>query len=281
MWEHIYVEELDDIEKIQNYEVCIVGAWVPPYNLLVPRLKPRVWWLITSPLLQMELGGVEWPFLHQILSNDKVEKVWFGDKGLEKVFPEKGIHLPYPVHLETFLNYPRPLCETKKDIGLFTALSNPQKNIMVQLAAIKLVQNETTVELHVNGLPPLYRSFADKIGLKYVDHGWLQPQDYLSLLSKLRVQTHVFLSESFSYATLESMMLGTPCIVSPCVSRIIDAGIVVSSVDEPSEIAECVLDLLSMHAEDYRVCCETQRKRALQLAEENNYLIRVTLKKYL
>lgn len=270
-----------NIAEANKYDVCIFGAWVPTYSVILPQITTHIWSLWTSPLLQMELGGVEWAFLHQILFNDKVEKVWFGDRGLESIFPEKGFHMPYPVSTESFMNLPEE--KEKKDIGMLTALSNPQKNVMTQLAAVKLVQNNKPETLHVNGLPPIYKSFADRIGLSYIDHGFLPEDEYDRLLRGLKVQSHIFLSESFSYATMESVLLGTPCVVSPCVAENlgIDEVFQVNDVDDPTEIAGAIENILTVGEGTYRQFCDSQKKCALRVAEDNNYLIRVTLKKYL
>jgi len=158
-----------------------------------------------------------------------------------------------------------------KGVGLFSALHNKQKNVLTQFLALKKLQQKQDVMLHTNKLTSTQRTFANLLGVKFEDHGYLLEKEFFSLVQSVQVQTHVFLSESFSYATMESIILGTPCIMSLKVAKnmgISNPDVIVNDVDDSDEMASKLEKLLVR--EDFAAFQETIRQTGTETAERNN-----------
>ena len=124
------------------------------------------------------------------------------------LYPKKGFHHPYP------LSYAPQVPQPKEPIITLMCPDKPSKNVFNQLIAVALVQRERPeLVLHTNiqDLRGLERQ------LKVVQHPWLPRPEYHQLLASAQVNLAASLAETFSYQAAESLLLGTPCILTQAV----------------------------------------------------------------
>ncbi len=276
---------LDELQfPVKDYDICILAAWHPSYNMLLDQIHAEKWIVWTSPFLQSELTNVEIQFLDYILRNDQIEKVWIGDKTCAKVLEDnpKTFHCPYPLNIESIQPYWKYV-EKENYIGIFLPFRNPQKNILTQLGAIKLLQKDfPDLELHTNGMTPTQQRFAQTLGINYIDHGWLPEKNYFRLIQQCKVISHVTLSESFAYSVFDAMYLKTPVIVSKTIAEnfnfVDDVNtLTVKNPDNPVEIYQKLKHIVSLSDYEYELLCESTQIHSITHAEHQNLLLKESL----
>ena len=277
---HIY---LKDIRRVDSGDIAIFGAWSPnEYPIAIRRCKAKkkiISW--ASPLLQTELAGVESEYLNTILnllSKNVIQGLWVIDEGNYKVLKREGVfYTPTPFSVEQLKKY-RMKEKDKEGVNLFT-IFHPRKNVMVQLSAAKLAQEQHVFMLFTNGMPPVYQQFANSIGLNFYDWGFLPLSDYFSWLSSARVSLNVFLSEAFAYTCAEALGLGVPVLMSPVVAKNmgIDGGkLVVNDISSAEEISSRIHAILQSDGKSYRKLCENCIKGVGETAQKNNAVVKQT-----
>ena len=262
---------LEDLKAVPSASIVVFAAWHPSYNALMSKIDAKKFVCWTSPALQTELNDPEIEFLSYVIRHEEISGIWFGDDHLAKTFNERGFYLPYPIDISQIYQY-KTENQPKKDVGLFSALQNKQKNVLTQFVAFKMLQQKyADVILHTNRLSPTQRTFATILGIKFAEHGYLPDKEFFTLVQSVKGQSHVFLSESFSYATMESIILGTPCLMSVKVAKnmgIDEPELTVKDVDDSDEIAEKLEQLLTR--EDYDLFREKVRVLGTDTAEKHN-----------
>ena len=240
LWTHIPLETL---QLPLEADRIIFGGAHPVYHVLLDRIPQEKWVLWTSPLLQTELARVEMEQLLYFMREPRIRHVWFGEKEAKNAFGGKSVHAPYPIAVDRVK--PSGPHENKQGIGFFVPFTNPQKNVFNQLAAVKLFQEtHKEVSLWTGGLTPEQTRFAEAGGLQYKDIGWRTGRDYYDDLHQRMMSLHVSLSESFGYGALDSMLLDTPCLVSPAMPWIPKGlGLVCGDPSNPQTIANCISEL--------------------------------------
>ena len=274
--EHIY---LSDLHRITKADTAIFGAWSPSYATAIRRCKAKkkiISW--ASPLLQTELAGVESEYLNTILNllnKNVIQRLWIIDKNNYDVLKREGVfYTPTPFSVERLKEY-RMKEKDKEGVNLFT-IFHPRKNVMVQLSAAKLAQEENGFMLFTNGMPSMYQQFANSIGLNFYDWGFLPETDYFSWLASSRLLLQVTLSEAFCYVATEALGLLVPTIVSPVIadnlsfpSKIRDA-LVVEDVSNPREVAEKIVSILKLDGEKYKKLSEECYNVVAKVEKDNN-----------
>lgn len=274
--EHIY---LNDLHKVTQEDTAIFGAWHPQYSTAIRRCKAKekvVHW--ASPLLQTELAQIEAGYLDtilQLLDKQIIQKLWVIDANNYVVLNlrrEGVFYTPTPFSVNNLKEYQQ---DERSDVSFFT-IFHPRKNCMVQLAAAKLAQEQHEFMLFTNGMSPLYRSFADSIGLQFYDWGFLPQSDYFFWLASSKLSLNVFLSEAFAYTCADALALSIPTIVSPVVAnnfcyppKIWDT-LVVTDVSDSLEIAEKIEGILNLDGKEYRDLSKTCYNTVLNVAKRNN-----------
>lgn len=172
---------------------------------------------------------------------------------------------PYPLDVKRVLAHEAEV-EKEDAIGMFLPFHNKQKNVYGQLAACKILQRDNQLKLYTNGMSPSQRRFANILGLSYKDLGFLPEDEYYRWIQKFKLMLHITLSESFAYAVMDALLLGTPCLVSPAINWVDPSlGLTVENLDSPVEIAEKMEEVIASPPLTERV-----QEHALKVAEENN-----------
>lgn len=245
-WQFIRLD--DEPVALPMADVYILGAWHPYYERLLELLPPRaavgVCW--TSSLGEMELNApVEREYLEWVLTHRRIGFVWFGDPSLAKLYPERGFHHCYPI-----LYAPQEPQAHKQDIITLFCPDKPGKNILNQLAAVQMLQQEQPeLVLHTNVR-------QDWPGLRLVRHGWLPRPEYEALLASARVNLAVTWSETFAYQVAEAVLLGTPSVVGPATSWVLKSYYTASNPNSPQEIC---ISLKQVLADSQDWCLKMQR----------------------
>jgi len=275
--QHIY---LDTINRCTADDIVVFGAWHQAYAVPIRRCKASMKIIeFSSPLLQQELTQVEATYFTTILSmldRNYIQGIWLVDRDNYETFSKVNdniFYTPHPFDPAPYKMYQHESTE-KSDVAFFTVFTNRQKNVLTQLAAARCAQNDLEFKLYVNGLPEQYRQFADMIGLKYNDLGWLPHDDYHAWLGSMRLLIQVSLSEAFSYVAAESMALGTPVLMSPVVARTMGVALKIFDCSCVSEIANAISCLLQLPAEQYQEYSEMYQRTIADRAEQSNKEVR-------
>lgn len=132
-------------------------------------------------------------------------------------------------------------------LGVFGS-GQPWKNMECQLLAASLVPNAT---IHVQN-PPDARSVITTMGIRYEAHPYITTDaEYYALIGSMTVNLCVSLSETYSYLTAESLLMGTPVLTSHItpILRNITHGHVLSVCktawfDDPMAIAYAIRNVI-------------------------------------
>ena len=213
--------------------VYILGAWAPIYSVLLSYLPAdsKVGILWTSSCGELSLEPIEQDYLSQIDINPRIKFIWFGDPSLAQVYSEKGFYAPYPLKTDVEV----PHVEKQNIVTLFCP-PTLKKNILVQLVAITLLQRTYNIILHTN--VPIDPRFAERIGLKFTVHPWMQREEYDKLIASSKLNFAVSLAETLNYQSAEAALLGTASVVSHSIPWMKNSSLpIVQNANDPLEIA--------------------------------------------
>lgn len=223
------------VPDANNY---ILGAWHPVYNELVDYLVTRgkvcVMW--TSSVGEVDFTPEEQEYLPSLVRDPRVDRLWFGDSSLARIYPEKGFFAWYPLAIGD-LHLPEPVAD-KHDIFTLFCPTGPKKNILAQLVAVRIVQQyypQMVLHTNVRG----YDWLIDQMNV--VRHDWLPDDDYRQLIGRSRLNLAVSYCETFNYQVAEAALLGTPSLISPTVPL---PGIEVCDPSDAQEISYQIFEFL-------------------------------------
>lgn len=220
---------------IPTADVYIFGAWHPIYDNAIKALSgSRVGVLWTSSVGELGFESVEQDYLQRIISDDRIEFVWFGDRSLAEVY-SKGFYIPYPMQVKNVKLQP------KENIVTLFCPNTAKKNILNQLYAIALLQRESSLILHTN--VPIEARFAKDIGLKYVQHQWLERDVYDKIIASSKLNFAVSWAETNNYQVAEAVLLGTVSIGTATIP-FLPADMCVWNPNSPLGILELAIRLL-------------------------------------
>ena len=241
----------------------MLGAWSPDYSSLIEVLPfQRLGVLWTSSAGEMGFESYEQQALKAIMEDDRISFVWFGDKSLARLFPEKGFWAPYPFDI------PDPLPEVlpKSDIMTLFCPDTAKKNMFNQLVAAVFLQRKLgflTLETNIQ-VPEVIRS-----ELRCRQRGWLPEDKYKSILSSSKLNLACSWAETFNYQAAEAALLGVPSVGSPAIPWLPRQNIVENPNDpeEIARVAEAVLEKnwlsLRAHLVHYALAANNQLRESL------------------
>jgi hypothetical protein len=231
-----------EVTRFKPTHVIVEALWVVPEKFKVLHtLHPEVKWIVRGhsevPFLAVEGVALDWvcryvqipsvsvafnsfPALYDIRS---IVQCATGLKG--KHLEDKVIYLPnyYPWNN-------RPTKRSKKeedkyvDVACFGAI-RPLKNQLVQaVAAMKYAEIKgKTLRFHVNGtrceqggdnVLRNIKSLFTHTKHELVEHGWLNHQDFLEVLSQMDIGMQVSFSETFNIVAADMVVTGLPIVAS-------------------------------------------------------------------
>lgn len=279
---HIYLNQLNQVTK---EDMVIFGAWEPnTYPMAIRRCKAKkkaVLW--TSPLLQSQMNEPELDFLRAILQLKEkriIDILLFADQETHMVFEnfsDNICHIPHPCNIKRMEEIRMKLEKTwkgnfKDDIFCFMPWGNKNKNQIIQLAAVKLFQeNNPDTMFYANGMGH-WRQWAVQLILNYEDLGFLPEEKYYKYIFTKGCGLHVTLSESFGYSVLDAFLLETPVLCSPAIDWAYEE-VITENPDDPVSIAE---DLETIYDQCTSLGLKCRRD-ALQIVKANNEKVNTLL----
>jgi hypothetical protein len=206
LWDLVTLDR--ELVRIPQADVYILGAYHRAYDQIVEQLSGKICVLWTSSSGEVNLEPVEQVLLKQVVEDDRIDSIWFGDLGLASVI-DKGFCAPYPIVYEEF-----EIQEKDNIVTLFQPMTL-KKNLYTQLCAIKLLQQDHDLTLHTNvDLEKLSLPFE----LNAVQHGWLERSTLSEIIARSKLNFGVSFAETFGYNIAEATMLGCVSVVSPAIS---------------------------------------------------------------
>lgn len=261
-------------ELIKQADFLLLGAWHPSYNDLI-KLPIKKGILLTSSILQIELtpNMIELQYLNYILSllkEDKINYLFCGSPNLYeaiKLFEtqkeENIYYFPYPYNTHLFYEY---VGNNKilHSCGMFFP-THSRKNVLNQLFAFRLANL-------VKGELSLHTNTKLQIKGNVFYYIWLNDDAYYDLLSKIYLNLHVTVAESWCYAVADSIYLGTLPLVSPVVAKNLNLPeeLVVVNIDSTIDIADRILKIMKMSNIEYSTLLYRSRESIDKLTSKNN-----------
>lgn len=229
---------------VKNYKpthVVIEAFWVVPSKFdVLSKLHPTVKWIVRNhselPFLSTEGSATGWMLEYVSKRNvfmavnspksytdvlDMFTAVYGEDRAREKL-----LYLPnYYINKVGFVE--RKDIDYTVDVGCFGAF-RPYKNQMVQaVAAVEFArQRGVRLRYHVNtariegDANPILKSVRayfnslDNNMYKLVEHGWLEHEDFLQLITKMDIGLQISFSETFNIVAADFVACGVPMVVS-------------------------------------------------------------------
>ena len=256
-----------DLFKSKRARLLLLGGWSAAYEPLIAAataagVRVAVYW--TSTAAQSEMGR-EMDRLTKVMEDPRVTYRWFAQQSLAKAV---GRHLPGCAWLPNVVSAlpssglptpprrsPRPPRQPV-EIGLFCSPHEyHRKNVLTSLLAVASLASP--YRLHLNGLSAdaHYRGWLKRLGIHWVDHGWMTRADYLNTIAGLDIGLQVSFTESFNYVAADHILSGVPVVVSEMVAvmRELPASVrrpfVVLTPDEPGAIATMISTLTGRTAQ--------------------------------
>ena len=244
-----------EVAQYKPTHVIIEALWVVPEKFdILQRLHPEVKWIIRlhseTPFLAMEGSALSWVLEYVKYDNVVVSP---NSKQLTKTLirliksrttlslhhiRKSIVYLPncyrldesaYNEILPDFADVPEPYvfktCHSI-DIGCFGAV-RPLKNQLQQaIAAVEFADKiHKNLRFHINAsrieqsgnsvLKNIRAIFKDHPRHVLVEHDWLQPKHFLTLLSQMDLGMQVSYTETFNIVTADMVSSGVPVVVSP------------------------------------------------------------------
>jgi len=246
-------------KTVNDKKMVILGGWNHIYYEAIQRVNSAnvpvgLFW--TSSVGQMDFSdnGREVTFIHLIsdlVRSGMIDKIFGATPSVvdfwEKVVdPDKVVLLPYAFDWEesqTHINTDIPVGD--RWVDLFCP-ADTRKNVLVQTHAAKIAD----VNLHYSGLKPRYRWFADLIGAKFTDMGWMNKDRYYKAVQGMKLGLQVTYAETFDYVVAEHFAMKRPCLISTVmgswVGKKLWKDLMVQNLDDPIEVADLIMNIVDM-----------------------------------
>ena len=248
------------LDVVSKYgDNVLLGAWSSYHRNIVNILyragiRPSVMWTSTLGQMEMTPNMVEYRFLYEALESvksGKIKHLLLNERLYESLnFLSSAVYFPHTLDLSGLNPYrkDRKVTPPPFKVDIFTPLRQG-KNILSQIAAIRLLDDYKNVELHINFSHPYISPVIENFGIKAINHGWLETADYYNLLAGMHFSLQVTHTESFNYAVAERMALGIPVLVSyniynVCKNKELAGHLCVKGVDSPYEISKKIKKLM-------------------------------------
>ena len=282
---------VESLTTAPGTQLLVVGGWADAYDPLVDAAAARgirvaVYWTSTGGQSEM---GRERDQLETVLADRRLYARWF-------------VHAPLAASLERACRGvgvmpnllppgPAPRARlprrrgTPLRVGLFCSPHEyHRKNVLNSLLAV--AQLGDRAQLHVNGAskPGGYVAWLERLGIGYVEHGWMDDATYGEVVRGLDVALQASFAESFNYVAAEHLLCGVPVVGSPMVPVIamlparLRRALTVDNPDDPLAIAARIRALAGSRGR--RLAADAaaflRRQRRGQIADATR-LIRSTL----
>lgn len=160
------------------------------------------------------------------------------------------------------------------NIFLF-AVNEPRKNLFVQYHGFLIAKRENKgLTLHTNVV-------SDQPEIYINNYGWLPREQYNNIIKNSKLSLQVYPFESFSYQTVETILLGCLPIISPSVrdNLSLPREIVVWNIDSPIEIAKKINEIDAWPKEQYEAMLQQCQTKVKEITNAQNKYLKIILEK--
>jgi hypothetical protein len=202
---------------------CVIfGGWHAVYEPLVEAARgagAEVAVLWTSSVPQTDLSG-ETATLASLLGDRRVARFFATSEELAGALGATGRPSHVLPHAFSLAATP-PVAKPERTVAVVSLFAAPneyrRKNAFACIVALAGV--DVPYVLHLNGLAGRaeYRTFLEALKVPYVDHGWLEADDYARAIDEVDVGVQVSLADSFNYVVAEHFGRAVPVVVSRAV----------------------------------------------------------------
>ncbi len=250
-------------------DLLVLSAWMPGYEGLLDERRGTTVGRAHSSLLQLELSREGWKVakLLELLAEGRLTSVAFDDADAAAALARPGV-----VHLPNVFDPSELAGVVPTELeGVNVALTgqpDARKNLLVQTAAFARARRDDWT-LHLFGQTLRrsgYARWLELAGISYVEHGFLQRDEYLGLAAGMDAALCASLAESFGFAAAEFVELGVPAVVSPVVTSVGGGPL---TVREPGSVDAVAAALELAVSERGRVEAQREVLRARALANRS------------
>lgn len=238
--------------------LLVVGGWSPVYEPFVAAAARRgvpvaMYWTSTAGQTGM---SVEAERLVACLVDTRIAHHWFIQRSLAETLYRaipSCVWMPAVLAPRAHRRAGRASAGAKRvvNVGLFCSPNEyARKNVLTTLAAVARLGPR--VVLHLNGLSSdaVYRPWLDRLGIRWIDHGWMSRDAYIDTIAGLDIGLQVSFAESFNYVAADHILAGVPVVVSPMVPAVTQlpprlvSPFVVPNADDPAAVADAIVRVL-------------------------------------
>lgn len=217
------VVDNNDIDRVvTSYKpniVIIEALWVVPEKFeVLKKLHPNVTWVVRlhSELPFIANEGIAFEWLNKLAKMEKVSIAVNSKhmkRALERMYGISVHYLPNYYELDRQRNVRGKNRSNELNIGCFGAI-RPMKNHLTQAIAAIMYANEVgkklrfhinsnRVEQNGNNVLKNIRSLFAGTDHKLIEHGWLNHDDFLDLVSRMDLGLQVSMSETYNIVTAD------------------------------------------------------------------------------
>jgi glycosyltransferase involved in cell wall biosynthesis len=224
-------------------DLLVLSSWHDRYTTIFERRRRPIVLRWHSTILQSEIEqeALKVARIVDLLDAGAIPALAVSDPDLASLAGrESVVHLP-EVLAEGGYDGVKPAQLAGVNISLFGD-APWRKNIFVQSAAFDRARRRAGASdwtLHVNGLTAADEEYGDWLRaarIPFVDHGWLERSQYLSLVSAMDVGLCATLCGTYGYGAADHVALGVPVIASRAIGCL-GTGLTPTRPDLVDEIA--------------------------------------------
>jgi len=259
-------EHTDEISKesIKDRKLIMFGGWHPIYYEALLKIYPfniptALFWTSSVGQIDFSNSGIEISFINLIADLVESKALNYVVLGTPQNFDlfsyiipkENLIYLPYAIDLKSIEKYvDKDLSPHDGWVDMFCP-ADTRKNPLVQMHMAKLAN----AQLHMSGMQPRYRNFAEMIGLNVTDMGWMKRPNYYRAVQTMKVGLQVTFAETLDYVVAEHFALERPCMISTVMSSWVEKSLwdelLVFNIDDPIEGGEKLKTILNYGKEEW------------------------------
>jgi hypothetical protein len=227
----IIPREGDPPPAVLDADLLFLSSWHPSYEALLARRHGPVVPRWHSPVLQAELGDEQAKVARivELLDRGLVQAIAVSDPELVPALDREGVVFFPEVLDQSEYGRVNPAPLRGVHVSLFGS-ADRRKNLLGQSAAFQQARRHAGSApwtLHLNGQSyddPRYEAWLATARVPYVDHGWMERAEYLSLVAAMDAGLCASVSESYCYVAADHVTLGVPIVASPAITCLGAAG---------------------------------------------------------
>lgn len=264
----LYIDEQYSKDLLEQYSLVLFNGYSGNYNKLIEAdVKKVVVWHSSLLQTQLEKEVNQVRRIKNLLDEQKIDTVFCTDRNCLKFF-EGASWLPNVYIVEpTFSD--KSLVDTEKVNISALGPSKERKNLFTILQAVMHLSDDYRV--HINVSDDFYdnniKGLFDEN--KIVNHGWLEREDYFSLIKQCNLGVQLSVGESYNFVAADHLVCGTPVICSSSIRAIPSRDLHVANLENSGELIGKIDEVRRANKkkrQDWVTDFQQQNKRHVQKA---------------